>query len=112
MVIGHLKVKMYQKRSNFGSHLLIWSSLRPLRSIFGSFGGDPILDRLPAVCPTEMEGGIMGRKPCRKETCQPSQNRKGWNVRLLVSDDTVVSVMEQVVNASWRSNKKGEVKEK
>ena len=49
----------------------------------------------------------MGRKPCRKETCQPSQNRKGWNVRLLVSDDTVVSVMEQVVNASWRSTGMG-----
>ena len=28
------------------------------------------------------------------------------------SDVTVVLVMEQVVNASWRSNKKGEVKEK
>ena len=27
------------------------------------------------------------------------------------SDVTVVLVMEQVVNASWRSNKKGEVKE-
>ena len=59
----------------------------------------------------------MGRKPYRKETCQPSQNRKGWNVqeicknlgnvRLLVSDDTVVSVMEQVVNASWRSTDMG-----
>ena len=35
----------------------------------------------------------MGRKPCRKETCQPSQNRKGWDVRLLVSDDTVVSIV-------------------
>ena len=29
-----------------------------------------------------------------------------------MSDVTVVLVMEQVVNASWRSNKKGEVKEK
>ena len=28
------------------------------------------------------------------------------------SDVTVVLVMEQVVNALWRSNKKGEVKEK
>ena len=28
------------------------------------------------------------------------------------SDVTVVLVMEQVVNASWRSNKKGEIKEK
>ena len=28
------------------------------------------------------------------------------------SDVTVVLVMEQVVTASWRSNKKGEVKEK
>ena len=28
------------------------------------------------------------------------------------SDVTVVLVMKQVVNASWRSNKKGEVKEK
>ena len=28
--------------------------LPPKRSKYGSFGGDPILDRLPAVCPTDV----------------------------------------------------------
>ena len=37
---------------------------------------------------------------------------KGMECTSAVSDVTVVLVVEQVVNASWRSNKKREVKEK
>ena len=39
--------------------------------------------RFPPSMP-QIGSGIMGRKLCQKETCQPSQDQKGWNVHLLV----------------------------